>query len=209
MKSDIYSVFDTLSCELYRLVTQLLSIDVAHVSWGKRFRSCHSIRLKLLHHPLFHVTDGIIYLPQLNFSDLGISHFEYSTKHNLKFEKIMFPLCTLTFVLTTPGRPSKVTEAPRGSSSLTCYPNPNIPQQMRVRVGLGESVSNVCPTSFDEIDPTQAFCTRIPQLVPWWGGVGHETSWSNYFFRSVDKFFQGVNKLAHWQVVMTERTITK
>ena len=75
--------------------------------------------------------------------------------------------------------------------------------------GLGESVSNVCPTSFDEIDPTQAFCTRIPQLVSWWGGVGHETSWSNYFFRSVDKFFQGVNKLALWQVVMTERPITK
>ena len=70
-----YSVFNNLSCEQYRLVTQLLSIDVAHVSWGKRFRSCHSIRLKMLLHPLFHVTDGIIYLPQLNFSDLRISHF--------------------------------------------------------------------------------------------------------------------------------------
>ena len=70
-----YSVFYILSCEQYRLITQLLSIDVAHVSWGKRFRSCHSIRLKLLHHPLFHVTGGIIYLPQLNFSDLRISHF--------------------------------------------------------------------------------------------------------------------------------------
>ena len=81
----------------------------------------------------------------------------------------MFYLCTLTFVFATPGTQGKVTEAPRGSSSLTCYPNPNIPQQMRVdegEGGLGESVSNVCPTSFDEIDPTQAFCTRIPQLVP-------------------------------------------
>ena len=37
--------------------------------------------------------------------------------------------------------------------------------RVRERGGLGESVSNVCPTSFDEIDPTQAFCSRIPQLV--------------------------------------------
>ena len=53
-------------------------------------------------------------------------------------------MSTLTFVLANPGTPGEVTEAPRGSSSLTCYPNPNIPQQMRVR--RGGDWENLCRT---------------------------------------------------------------